>query len=416
MQTSKVTKTIKQKAAVSLFVAYTYVCLFGGSRSGKTFITLYAICLRAIKYPDTMHLIVRYRFAHAKMSIGHKTMPDVLKAMGISGVVKLNKTDWFFEFPNGSTVWIGGLDDKERTEKVLGNEYASIFLNEASQISYDSHETLTTRLNPPKGVPPMYVIDYNPPGKTHWGYYIFERRQFPDGRPVPDDDYCKIKMNPADNAENLSPDYIDKTLANLSAAKRKRFLEGEYGDDNGTLWRREWIKYRQPANDLLRIVVGVDPTGSTGGDECGIVVAGYDGQHYYILDDYSMHGTPSEWAQAVAAAYTKNKADTIVAEANYGGDMVKHTIRTAAPDASVKMVTATRGKVVRAEPISALYEQRKIWHNIVMQELEDELCMYDPETSKSPNRMDALVWAVTALSKKGGAIEISAESAMDLGV
>jgi len=215
---------------------------------------------------------------------------------------------------------------------------------------------------------------------------------------VPDDDYAKIKMNPHDNRQHLSDGYIDRTLANLSAAKRKRFLEGEYGDDNGTLWRRDWIRYRTAPEGLTRIVVGVDPTGSKTGDECGIVVAGVLEGHYYVLDDYSLHGTPSEWAQAVAEAYTRHRADAIVAESNFGGEMVKHTIRTAAPDAKVTMVTATRGKVIRAEPISALYEQGKVWHNGVMQELEDELCMYDPATSASPNRMDALVWALTALN------------------
>jgi hypothetical protein len=398
MQKCRVAKTAKQAEAIRLFADNVTVCLFGGSRSGKTYIALFAIVLRAIKHPGSKHLIARYRFAHAKQSICYDTMPKVLNAMGIASAVTLNRSDWFYEFPNGSTIWVGGLDDKERSEKILGNEYASIFANEASQISYDAHETLTTRLNPAKGIKPLYVIDYNPPSKTHWGYSIFERRQFPDGRPVPDDDYAKIKMNPHDNRQHLSDGYIDRTLANLSAAKRKRFLEGEYGDDNGTLWRRDWIRYRTAPEGLTRIVVGVDPTGSKTGDECGIVVAGVLEGHYYVLDDYSLHGTPSEWAQAVAEAYTRHRADAIVAESNFGGEMVKHTIRTAAPDAKVTMVTATRGKVVRAEPISALYEQGKVWHNGVMQELEDELCMYDPATSASPNRMDALVWALTALN------------------
>lgn len=400
MQSYKIKKTDKQARAIDLFVSCTYVCLFGGSRSGKTFISLYAMCIRAMQHPGSRHLIIRLRFNHAKQSICYDTMPAVLNAMGINSLVTLNKTDWFYEFPNGAQIWIGGLDQKERSEKILGNEYATIFENEASQISLDSHETLTTRLNPHAGVKPLYIIDYNPPGKTHWGYSIFERRQFPDGRPVPDGDYGKLQMNPNDNRDNLSDGYIENTLANLSAAKRKRFLDGDYGDDNGTLWVREWIRYRKPAVDMTRVVVGVDPTGSASGDECGIVVVGQAGSYYYILDDYTIQGTPGVWAQAVAEAYTKHQADAIVAEKNYGGEMVEYTIRTHSPTARVRMVTATRGKVVRAEPISALYEQGKVWHTDVMQELEDELCMYDPATSKSPNRMDALVWAITELSGK----------------
>ena len=415
MPRCNIIKTDKQREAVRLFISNTTVCMFGGSRSGKTFIALYAMAVRAVKYPNSRHLIVRFRFAHAKQSICYDTMPVVLGLMGITSSVKLNRSDWFYKFSNGSTIWVGGLDDKERSEKILGNEYATIFENEGSQISYDAHETLTTRLNPPKGVPALHIIDYNPPSKTHWGYSIFERRKFPDGRNVPEGDYGKIKMNPQDNQDNLSDGYISRTLANLSAAKRRRFLDGEYGDDNGTMWRREWIKYQGAPEAMARVVVGVDPTGSKGGDECGIIVAGELDGRYYVLDDYSMHGTPSEWAQAVAEAYTKYMADAIVAESNYGGEMVLHTIRTAAPDARVTMVTATRGKVVRAEPISALYEQGKIWHSQVMQELEDELCMYDPATSKSPNRMDALVWAITNLTGKQAA-SVAAFSASQLGV
>ena len=398
MQGCRVIKTPKQIEAIRLFVKCVYVCLYGGSRSGKTFIVLYAFVVRALKYAGTLHLVVRLRFNHAKKSICYGTMPVLLKAMGIESKVKLNKTDWFYEFPNGSQIWIGGLDQKERTEKILGNEYASIFPNECNQIAYDSHETLTTRLNPPQGVPPLYIMDYNPPGKTHWGYQIFELRKFPDGRPVPDGDYGKLRMNPHDNKENLSDGYIENTLGNLSAAKRKRFLDGEYGDDNGTLWQREWIKYKRLEGDAIRIVVGVDPSGSATGDECGIVVAAKYGSEYYVLDDYSRQGTPSAWAHEVAEAYERWKADAIIGEKNYGGEMVEYTIKTHAPRAKIKAVSATRGKVVRAEPISALYEQGKVWHNQVMQELEDELCMYDPETSKSPNRMDALVWALTELS------------------
>lgn len=401
MPNYNIAKTDKQIQAIKLLKKNKTACLFGGSRSGKTFIALFAVVLRAINYLCTRHLVIRFRFSHAKQSICYDSMPDVLKALNVDTRVVLNKSDWFYEFPNGSTIWIGGLDDKERTEKILGNEFASIYLNEASQVSYDSHEMLTTRLNPPVGIKPLYIIDYNPPCKTHWGYSIFELRKFPDGRPVPDNDYAKLKMNPHDNRDNLSDDYIEDTLANLSAAKRKRFLDGDYGDDIGTLWRREWIRYQQQPDDLQRVVVGVDPTGSAGGDECGIVVSASDGVEYYVLDDYSLHGTPSEWAQAVGAAYTKYKADAIVAEANYGGDMVKSTIKTSVPGANVKLVSATRGKVVRAEPISALYEQGKVWHTDVMQELEDELCMYDPATSASPNRMDALVWAITELSETG---------------
>ena len=405
-QTSNtIVKTEKQKQAVKLIGNNRVVLLEGGSRSGKTFIALYAIVVRALKKPSR-HLVTRFRFSHAKQAICYDTMPRLLESLGIKSEVNLSKSDWFYEFPNGSTIWVGGLDDKDRTEKILGNEYATVFLNEASQISYDSYEMIVTRLNPPKGMKGRILIDYNPPSIQHWGYKIFHKREFPDGREVPDDDYMRILMNPADNQQNLSSDYIQQ-LSQLSTAKRKRFLEGAYSLDAGKLWKRAWIKYNDAIPEsLARVVVGVDPAGSVNGDEIGIVVAaqwyGNDRTVYYVLDDYSCHGTPAEWAAEVAAAYNRWNADVVVAEKNYGGDMVEHTIKTSQPTVNVKLVTSSRGKVVRAEPISALYETGEVYHRIPFSELEDEMCIYDPELGDdSPNRMDALVFAMIEMTGEG---------------
>jgi len=399
---TKIKKTEKQKEAIKLVSNTNISLLEGGSRSGKTFIALYIIIVRALAIPSR-HLITRFRFSHAKQAICYDTMPKLLKLLGLSGVVSLNKTDWFYEFPNGSTIWIGGLDDKERTEKILGNEYATVFLNEASQISYESYEMIITRLNPPKGMKGRIIVDYNPPSIQHWGYKVFHQRRFPDGRTVPDDDYKKLQMNPQDNTDNLSPEYL-KLLENLSAAKRKRFLEGAYSLDSGSMWRRAWIKYGSPPSDCTRIVVGVDPAGTVGGDEIGIIVAGQLENCFYILDDYSCHGTPAQWSAEVAAAYEKWMADVVVAEKNYGGDMVEHTIRTANPNINVRLINSSRGKTVRAEPISALYEHGQVFHRTPFLELEDEYCIYEAGADQSPNRLDAAVFALTELSGEGVSI------------
>ena len=382
-----------QRVAADAVAKNRTTLLEGGSRSGKTFLALSVLVKRAIM-GKTNHLVARFRFNHAKQSICYQTMPQVLKAVGAEGACRLNKTDWYYEFENGSTIWIGGLDDKERTEKILGNEYATVFLNEASQISYDAYEVIVTRVNPPKGVRGRVLIDYNPPSIHHWGYKIFHARKFPDGRDVPEDDFAVVRMNPKDNPY-LSDEYIS-SLSLLSANKRKRFLDGDYTTDNGSLWRREWIRYGD-APDLTRIVIGVDPGGTADGDATGIVVVGRVGNELYVLDDRTLQATPSGWSAEIASAVAQWGADAVIAEKNYGGDMVEHTIKTHSPRIRVKMVTATRGKVVRAEPISALYEQGRVYHAQPLQELEDELCMYDADVSESPNRMDALVWACSEL-------------------
>jgi PBSX family phage terminase large subunit len=322
--------------------------------------------------------------------------------MDIYNKVKMNHSDCTIEFfheQGNSKLIIDGLDDKERVEKILGLEYATIFLNEVSQIPYDTVETVSTRLNAPKGVPLRMIFDYNPPSMQHWGYKIFHQRKFLNGTPVPKDDYAWIQLNPKDNEKNLSKDYIPG-LQNLSIAKRKRFLLGEYGTDEGALWKREWIKYGNQDTHLLRVVVGVDPSGSTLGDEIGIICAalGKD-RKVYILDDYSLHGTPKEWSDEVFSCYDTFQGDVVAAEKNYGGEMVESTItQFGDKNINVKLVNATRGKAVRAEPVSAMYERGEIIHTHPMLELEDELCTWKPlEDKKSPNRLDALVWAITEL-------------------
>ena len=395
-----VTKTAKQAEAIRLISEYKTTLLEGGGRSGKTYIILYAIVIRALSM-ESHHLVTRFRFNHAKAAICFQTMPKLLKHLGLQRRVKLNKTDWFYEFHNGSTIWIGGLDDKERSEKILGNEYATIFLNESSQISFDSYEMVVTRLNPPAGMKGKIIIDYNPPSIQHWGYKIFHRQEFPDGRTVPDNDFKKMLINPIDNQVNISAEYLE-TLANLSEAKRKRFRDGLYSLDSGSLWRRAWMHYcKDVPVDLWRVVVGVDPAGSAAGDEIGIIVAGHIGDNYYILDDYSLHGTPAQWADEVARAWRKWGADLVVAEKNYGGDMVASTIMNADPGINVKLVHASRGKIVRAEPISVLYQNGKVYHRQEFPALEDELCIYEPGMDLSPGRLDAMVWCLTELSGEG---------------
>lgn len=169
----------------------------------------------------------------------------------------------------------------------------------------------------------------------------------------------------------------------------------------GALWRREQLQEQRVSShpDLLNVVVGVDPSGSTTGNEQGIVIAGkgVDG-HGYVLADASCSLSPEAWGRRAVEAYHRHSADRIVVEKNFGGDMVVSTIRTIDPTVPVKAVSASRGKVVRAEPIASLYTQGKVHHVGVHQELERQMCGWDPaDYDGSPDRVDALVWAFTEL-------------------
>lgn len=215
-----------------------------------------------------------------------------------------------------------------------------------------------------------------------------------------------MMVNPTDNMENLSSEYI-RSLENMPERQRRRFFEGAYNaDDDNALWNRGVITYDEPP-ELARIVIAVDPAISTdvGSDETGIVAAGLDAsQRGYVLEDDSNRYKPEEWARRAISLYDTYDADCIVAEKNQGGDMVASTIKAMAKGRTipVKLVTATRGKHVRAEPIAALYEQGKVRHAKELPELEDQMCSFTidfdrKEQGYSPDRVDALVWALTDL-------------------
>jgi len=191
-------------------------------------------------------------------------------------------------------------------------------------------------------------------------------------------------------------DEIAKDMTGL--AYRQEILAEDIDEAPGALWTREVIERNRSNNhpDLERVVVGVDPTASSAGDEAGIVTGGRAGQDYYTLSDASMSGSPQEWAGAAVAEYHKFHADLLVAEKNNGGEMVEAVIKQVDPSVNVRLVWASRGKQTRAEPISAIAEQGRDHHVGTFTRLEDEMCMWVPG-DPSPNRMDAKVWMMTAL-------------------
>jgi len=388
--------------------------LVGGSRSGKSFIIVYSILLIALKYPGSRHLIARFRFNSVKNSIWSDTLKKVLKLCFPGIAVKYNNQDYYLTLHNGSEIWIAGLDDKERAEKILGMEFLTIFLNEASQISFDSYSIIKTRLAQKiEGARTMLFIDENPPSKKHWTYKIFIEKKDPEQNTALDPDrYGWIRMNPIDNLSNISREYME-TLESMPLRKRLRFLSGEFTDDSeGALWTDDIINNNRVTQSATfniqtrgeiykRIVVAIDPavTSKDTSDETGIVVCaeGFDG-HLYVLEDLSDIYPVGTWPKVAVAAYHKWKADRIVAEVNNGGDLVEQVIRQFDQNVSYKSVHATRDKLTRAEPVAAIYEQGKGHHVGEFPELELEMTSWEAKKGeKSPNRIDALVWGATEL-------------------
>ena len=396
----------------------THVLLAGGSRSGKTFLTIRKQVQRRLKAPGSRGAVLRLRLGHVKQSVVMDTFPKVMALCFPTVDYDLNKSDLYATFPGGSELWFGGLDDKQRVEKILGNEYADIFLNECSQIPYNSRNMAVTRLaqrviDRATGVPlrlKMYY-DENPPDKGHWTYKMFKLFEDPESRqPLQREDYGFFQINPRDNQANLSDTYL-KTLEALPERLRKRFLYGEFRDNSpNQLFQDEWIERWRNIDgelpDMLRIVVAVDPSGSDDddnieNDEIGIMVCGLgiDGNGY-VLEDLTCKCSPEKWGKVATMAFERHSADRIVAEVNYGGAMVRSVIQAQRPRTPFRPVTAARGKVVRAEPISALIEMGKIRFAGIFRELEDELIGFTTHGymgENSPNRADAMVWAFTDL-------------------
>lgn len=212
----------------------------------------------------------------------------------------------------------------------------------------------------------------------------------------------------ADNAGNLAPSFVADMMRRYggSVLGRQELFGEIIADDGGGLWRRDWIEEQRISHPppLKRIVVAVDPpvTATVQSDACGIVVAA-EGQdrRFYVLADRSVQGRePSVWARAVIAAQTDFDADRVVAEVNQGGDLVVSVLRHIDPHCSVRKVRATRGKWLRAEPVAALYAEGRVAHVGVLQALEDEMCLFGTDgwaRGRSPDRLDALVWALSDL-------------------
>ena len=222
---------------------------------------------------------------------------------------------------------------------------------------------------------------------------MFKRaQQDPTGR------WATFHFRSADNP-HISAEALAEISRDMTAlAYRQEILAEDVDEAPGALWTRAVIESGRALKspDCELVVVGVDPTATSTGDEAGIVTGGRQQQDWYTLADDSMQGSPQTWARAAVTAYHRHKANCIVAESNNGGEMVASVIHQVDATVPVRLVHASRGKQTRAQPVAALYEQGRGHHVGSFPALEDEMCLWVPG-DPSPNRMDALVWAATYL-------------------
>ena len=228
---------------------------------------------------------------------------------------------------------------------------------------------------------------------------------------IKQDNVRVVRGSTFDNAANLAESALAQyRLRYENTRLGRQELYGEILDNvDGALWTRKLIDDARVDNapPLIRVVVAIDPavTANATSDETGIVAAGIASNgDYYILDDKSIRTTPDAWARVAVELYHKHKADKIVAETNNGGDMVILLLKQVDASIATKKVTATRGKQLRAEPISSLYEQGRVHHVGYFSDLETQMCEWTPQSTESPDRLDALVWALTELNSGGASM------------
>jgi Phage terminase large subunit len=262
-----------------------HILLVGGSRSGKTWAIVRKLVQRALTAP-CRQAVLRFRFNSLHASIIGDTLPAVMKAHFPGAEWRLDKQLWVARFSNGSEIWFGGLDEQDRTEKILGQGLVGLYFNESGQVSWSSRQVAVTRLaQVVPGVPQKAFYDCNPPSKRSWLHSIFIDRVDPDRhQPLASpESFGWLLMNPNDNRDNLTDEYL-QDLDALDERRRNRFFLGLWSDDaEKALWTVEMLDRGRllttapPA--MSKVVVGVDPSGCSGpedlrSDEVGIVVAG----------------------------------------------------------------------------------------------------------------------------------------------
>lgn len=334
---------------------------------------------------------------------------------------KINETEMSIELHNGSTIFFAGLDSNNIT-RIMGDKFATIWLNECDEFEYDDVMKLKSRLRDVrttiygKPLALRMFYDLNPNTKDHFSYQCFILKQNPAKNvPLRDpDDWDSLQMNVSETDTHLGPDYLNDQKDG-SDAHVQRYVAGYWRDEREySMFRPSDVNAARVTSppDLKRIVVAIDPNASDnpGSDETGIIVAGVDfgegdDAQFYVLADVSTKGSPSTWAKAAVAAYEDHSADCIVAEKNNGGSMISEVLRhNGAANLPVKLVWASRGKVMRAEPVSALYAKGRVHHVGEHVDLERQMYPFHMDWNRSkdgsPDRLDALVWALTELSGK----------------
>ena len=380
-QTSEI--TLKEKQSVVYSDPHRFKIVHAGTRFGKTWLISAWLISGVLNNSDWLvwHVLPTYKMGRQiAMPIYNKFLPAWF-------IKEKNKTDMSWTFMNGSTLAVRGAEDEESLKGVGLNRVA---MDEMPRINPEAwNETIRARLTNTLG---DAMLSGTPRGKNHFYKMIKKHRNMADWKVF---NYKTIE------GENVTAKEIENARQSLTERQYREQFLGSFEDVEGALWNQDMIdslRVESAAVPFERIVIAIDPavTANADSDETGIIVAakGSDG-HFYVLKDVSGIYTPNEWATRAIEMFYMFGADMIIGEGNNGGDLVDENIHVHNRNLPVKIVHASRGKITRAEPISALYERGRAHHVGKFFELEEQMCFYSPQdkNADSPDRMDALVWA-----------------------
>ena len=379
-----------------------YFLVTGGRGSGKSW-TLSMFLLNLTYEEGHVILFTRWTLTSAFISIIPEFI-DKIELMHKEADFEITQSE-IINKQTGSKILFKGIKTSQGTATANLKSIAGVttFVLDESEEQQDEETfdriDLSIRA---KNKPNRVILVMNPSYKSHWIYGRFVKN--------PTDNCTYIHTTYLDNLRNLSQSFIDQAerVKQENLHRYEHLFLGKWLDDaEGLLWSRPLLeKSKIAAKPMLdRIVVAIDPatTANLDSDETGIVVLGKDSNGKgYVLEDLSGKYSPNEWAKVASQAFTNWDADCIVAEKNQGGDMVESVLRAQNATARIKLVTATKGKYVRAEPVYSLYEQNRIFHVGSFPILEKQMITFDPDKGKSPDRVDALVWGFTELMLTSG--------------
>ena len=378
--------------------------ILGGRGAGKT--RAGAEWVRAKAFGRTQHDTGPAK----RIALVGETMGDVRRVMieGDSGLMSIHTAAERprFEPSKGQLTWPSGAIAQafsaEDPDSLRGPQFDAAWCDEVAKWRHPERTWNMLQLALRLGSRPQMVATTTPRATA------FLKKIVADG--------CTVVTRAATvlNADNLAPTFVAEMRRRYAGTLLGRQeLEGEIVEETaGALWRRDWIDAHRvgAAPELAHVVVAVDPpvTATAASDACGIVVAGRgaDGRAYVLADRTLQGREPQVWARAVVAAYRDFLADRVVAEVNQGGDLVTTVLRQIDDGIAVRKVRATRGKWLRAEPVAALYAEGRVAHVGTFDSLEDQMCVFGADglaKGRSPDRLDALVWALTDLMIDAGA-------------